>query len=199
MSDDFVLAELQALRDADRYLEAPPELEAKLMEAYRRHNALRTWRRIAPLFAVAAIVAWMAFVPRMHSRAASVPTAVETPLSLARTWRTLQRTTEALSPQTPPRIETTSVRTLKGAPRSTRLLAAKAVEVSEVATEFFPLIDTPPPFERGELMRVIVPAATMRKVGLPVSDNHLDDPVQADILVGQEGLARAIRFVDPRK
>jgi len=198
MSDDFVLAELQVLKDADRDLEAPPELEAKLMEAYRRHNALRTWKRFTPLFAVAALVAWMAFVPRTHSRAA-VPTFIETPLSLARSWRSLQRAGGDLSPQTPPRTETSSVRTLKGTPRSLKLLGAKAVEVSEVATEFYPLIDTPPPFERGELMRVIVPAATMRKVGLPVSDNHLNDPVQADILVGQEGLARAIRFVDSQK
>ncbi len=52
-----------------------------------------------------------------------------------------------------------------------------------------------PPFERGELVRVVVPASTMRDVGLPVSQDHLSDFVQADVLVGQEGLARAIRFV----
>jgi len=65
----------------------------------------------------------------------------------------------------------------------------------EITTEFYPLMEDPPPFERGELLRVSVPASAMRGVGLPVSEEHLEDLVQADVLVGQEGLARAIRFV----
>ena len=65
----------------------------------------------------------------------------------------------------------------------------------ETVTQFFPLLDVAPPFERGELLRVMVPASTMRRVGLPVNENRLADPVYADVLVGQEGLARAIRFV----
>jgi hypothetical protein len=66
----------------------------------------------------------------------------------------------------------------------------------ESVTPFYSLMDVQPPFERGELVRVLVPASTMRTVGLVVGEKHLKDPVQADILVGQEGLARAIRFVD---
>jgi hypothetical protein len=69
------------------------------------------------------------------------------------------------------------------------------VQTREVVTDFFPLLDVAPPFERGELLRVMVPASTMRKVGLPVNEDHLTDRVYADVLVGQEGLARAIRFV----
>jgi hypothetical protein len=66
----------------------------------------------------------------------------------------------------------------------------------EVMTEFYSLMEDAPPFERGELMRVTVTASAMRSVGLPVSEEHLDDVVQADVLVGEEGLARAIRFVN---
>lgn len=64
----------------------------------------------------------------------------------------------------------------------------------EIVTQFYPLMEYEP-FERGELLRVRLPAAAMRSVGLPVTEEHLTDPVQADILVGEEGLARAIRFV----
>jgi hypothetical protein len=67
--------------------------------------------------------------------------------------------------------------------------------VREMVTEFFPLMEDPPPFERGELLRVSLPASAMRGVGLPVNEDRLTDTVQADVLVGQEGLARAIRFV----
>lgn len=65
----------------------------------------------------------------------------------------------------------------------------------EIATEFFPLMDTPPPFERGQLVRMVVPASTMRDAGLPVPPERWNDRVQADVLVGEEGMARAIRFV----
>ena len=51
-------------------------------------------------------------------------------------------------------------------------------------TEFYPLIEDPPPFERGELLRVSLPASAMRSVGLPVSEDRLDETVQADVLVG---------------
>jgi hypothetical protein len=56
-------------------------------------------------------------------------------------------------------------------------------------------MDLAPPLERAELVRVTVPASTMRGVGMLVMASHLDDPVEADVLVGQDGMARAIRFV----
>jgi hypothetical protein len=65
----------------------------------------------------------------------------------------------------------------------------------EVVTDFFPLMDPAPPFERGQLLRVELPASAMQMVGLPVREDRLADSVQADVLVGEEGLPRAIRFV----
>jgi hypothetical protein len=35
----------------------------------------------------------------------------------------------------------------------------------------------------------------MQMVGLPVREDRLADSVEADVLVGEEGLPRAIRFV----
>ena len=64
-----------------------------------------------------------------------------------------------------------------------------------MVTEFFPMMDPAPPFDRGQLLRVQLPAAAMRSVGLPVREEHLADPIQADVLVGEEGMPRAIRFV----
>lgn len=68
-------------------------------------------------------------------------------------------------------------------------------QAREVVTDFFPLMDPAPPFERGQMLRVQLPASAMRTVGLPVREDHLADPIQADVLVGEEGMARAIRFV----
>ena len=76
-----------------------------------------------------------------------------------------------------------------------RAAAPAPPAVEEVVTEFYPLMDPAPPFERGRLLRVELPASAMRMVGLPVHAERLSDPVQADVLVGEEGLPRAIRFV----
>src|SRR5262249_42718840 len=65
----------------------------------------------------------------------------------------------------------------------------------EIVTDFFPLMDVPPPIERAQLVRVSVPASAMRTVGLPVREDRLTDRVQADVLVSEEGLATAVRFV----
>ena len=81
-------------------------------------------------------------------------------------------------------------------PRPARRQVAKhSAPRQEIVTDFFPLVDVAPPFERGELVRVNLPASAMRTVGLPVREERLSDRVQADVLVGQEGMPRAIRFV----
>lgn len=82
------------------------------------------------------------------------------------------------------------------APR--RVAAARPAEPPaprEVVTDFFPLMDVMPPMERAEIWRVSVPASTLRIVGLPVSPEQWSEEIPADVLVGEEGMARAIRFV----
>jgi hypothetical protein len=79
--------------------------------------------------------------------------------------------------------------------KAARRVPKSATRPREVVTDFFPLMDPAPPFERGQLLRVELPASAMQMVGLPVREDRLADPVQADVLVGEEGLPRAIRFV----
>lgn len=73
---------------------------------------------------------------------------------------------------------------------------------SEYATDFFPLSysDDQKPVESGEvirvqMVRVRMPRPALIAFGLPVNIEHDDAPVKADLLVGEDGLARAIRFV----
>ncbi len=76
-----------------------------------------------------------------------------------------------------------------------RIRHGRTRQPREIVTDFFPLIEAPPPLDHGELFRVTVSAAAMRTVGLPVSEDRLADRVQADVLVSEDGLATAIRFV----
>lgn len=51
------------------------------------------------------------------------------------------------------------------------------------------------PLERGQLIRVMVPRSTLGTFGLPVNPERAMVPVKADLVVGEDGMARAIRFI----
>jgi hypothetical protein len=75
--------------------------------------------------------------------------------------------------------------------------AARAAE-AESMTEFIPLVagvPAAPPLESGQLVRVQLPRAALASLGLPLNAERGDEPVKADVLLGGDGLARAIRFV----
>jgi hypothetical protein len=67
----------------------------------------------------------------------------------------------------------------------------------EVATQFYSLAedDELVSLESGYVMRVEVPASTLIQFDLLVTLESLTQPVQADLVIGQDGLARAIRFL----
>jgi hypothetical protein len=70
-------------------------------------------------------------------------------------------------------------------------------EDGEYSTDFFPLGygGDQNPMERGEVIRVQMPRSALIAFGLPVNVERADTPVKADLLVGEDGMARAIRFL----
>jgi hypothetical protein len=67
---------------------------------------------------------------------------------------------------------------------------------SETATDFIPL-----PYagrvmseESLDVIRVRMPRSAMARFGLPINAERALEPVSADIVFGQDGIARAIRF-----
>lgn len=68
---------------------------------------------------------------------------------------------------------------------------------TEIATDFIPLVnrESMRELDSGQLVRVELPRSALMSFGLPVSMEHANDRVKADVVVGQDGLARAIRFV----
>jgi hypothetical protein len=74
---------------------------------------------------------------------------------------------------------------------------AQAADAQEVATEFIPLVQAGPytQAEEGHLVRVELPRSALASFGLPVNAEAAGDRVKADVLMGQDGVARAIRFV----
>ncbi len=75
--------------------------------------------------------------------------------------------------------------------------AVAAEEQVEVATDYFPLqygtdltaLDGAP------VIRMEFPRTVLASFGLPMNPQRAAEPVQADVVLGRDGIARAIRFV----
>ena len=53
-----------------------------------------------------------------------------------------------------------------------------------------------PPMESGAIIRVALPVTELPSYGIQIVPDILTNAVEADLLVGQDGLARAIRLVN---
>jgi hypothetical protein len=68
---------------------------------------------------------------------------------------------------------------------------------TEVATDFFPLTytaDSTAP-ESGHIVRVKIARTALIAVGLPMNAARAGELITADVVIGDDGLARAIRFI----
>jgi hypothetical protein len=74
---------------------------------------------------------------------------------------------------------------------------SQAIARQEVTTAFLPLAYSGVPTSNGQLVRLVVPRTALVSFGLaPIeSPSSQSGTVLADVLVGEDGLARAIRFV----
>lgn len=102
---------------------------------------------------------------------------------------------ERVSPTGPP--ERTTERQFAGGTRRKRSGIRPKATTSEDETEFIFLANESQlvPLESGSVLRVEIPASALISMGLRITTEDLSKPVLADLLVGQDGLPRAIRFV----
>jgi len=176
--EQMLSEQLALLAKRSGVMEAPARVEAELLQAFRHKHARRAvwpyW-----LGTAAAVVATIFFVGQPKDM---MPPAVELPPVIA----AVPRDVPVVPPVAPvvPRVVRTALRSAPAQPR-------------EIATDFFamrtgPLVD---PGELSSLVRMSVPRSTMSQFGLPVDWANADAAIRADVLIGQDGVARAIRFV----
>ncbi len=86
-----------------------------------------------------------------------------------------------------------------GRRRTVRGAKASPTIREEVTTDFIALANENElvPLESGQVLRVELPTSTLISMGLPITAEDVSKPILADLLVGQDGMARAIRFVRP--
>jgi hypothetical protein len=67
----------------------------------------------------------------------------------------------------------------------------------EIATDFMPVSygDNLNEIDNGRIVRVEMPRSALAQFGLPVNMDRANERIKADVLIGDDGMARAIRFV----
>jgi hypothetical protein len=86
---------------------------------------------------------------------------------------------------------------LKPADKSLHDRVAEGSAQTEIATDFLPLVSggDSMPMESGRLVRVELPRSALLSMGLPMNIERAGEPVKADVLLGEDGVAKAIRFI----
>ena len=104
-------------------------------------------------------------------------------------------TAASTAPQVPPvALESASIAPQPLTVRSKRS-ARRAASPKSVTVDFVPLVPMAVDELSGsfQIVRVQMPRAALRALAGSVDAGRADDPVQADLLLGEDGMARAIR------
>ena len=82
------------------------------------------------------------------------------------------------------------------APAVVAALAVVPVAEEDADSSFYPLPEAEalPAVENAMVVRVQLPVSSLQLMGVPVGEERADASVQADLLLGQDGLARAVRL-----
>lgn len=216
--EEEMQASLSALRDEDQGLRPPEEIKHNLVAAFREQRSVshtnprrinRSWRiAMAAVAAVLLLFVGYAFVNSMRTRRddrSAFLTPSPTPstevakifggtdqmrLSTDRPKKGKNRTRSEKPerPEKPAPVGNVSYELGEFKPFTPRV---------ELATDFIPLVAARglPPSDSGQVIRVSMSRSAMAYFGLPVPPEAPGQQISADVLVADDGLARAIRFV----
>jgi len=126
------------------------------------------------------------------------PSAAVRQIALTRTPAVAPPDTKQFVDEMPaPRVRHSRRSVKKSVPQEHISSQAPAV-VREVATPFFalPFSDSALPLDQATMIRVELPRSAMELAGLPVDWDRRNQRIRADLVLGVDGLARAIRFVE---
>jgi hypothetical protein len=175
MNDQELLTNLRVL-GGEETAGAPPRVEEFLIAAFRQ----RARRRRAAFWIsagaglIAAGLAVLAWMPGRDSRVGPANAGIPATQEMAE------------EPVAPVGLD-------PEAPRANDAV----VHTDDVSESFYPLPEAEglPPADDVTVVRVQLTAGALEMMGVPWNETEAD-PVQADLLLGQDGLARGVRIVE---
>ena len=153
------------------------------------------WLRAAATVVVAAGAVWL-WSSTGDKAASDKPRVESTSVAEIRTPEAIQPAAPVQSAADVRRGSATALASQK--PRRSRQRALPAV-VRPVGFVALPGAAGLPDFESGEIVRMEIPLTSLPTYGIEILPDAQGSPVEADLLVGQDGQARAIRLVGPGK
>ena len=195
---------LESLREAYSQEQASSSTEEQLLSKFRSMNSsgrLRwSWRHwglaaAAALLLTCGLGLWLASrdtpPPQPRQQASAQPLRAKSVTAEGRSDRIVGPPAQAATPVKLRRvrkaINPVATRSARHAPGS---------ENSDAGAFIPTMFPTGTDADYGlQLVRVELPGRTMMSFGLPVDSRELNRPVKADLIIGPDGLTRAIRFV----
>jgi hypothetical protein len=207
-NEEMLTRGLQSLVLEMESLEAPAGIETKLLAEFRnrpvvaarKQGSSRYW-----LSAIAAILLLAIAIVAIRSRSANDNrvTQVETPRTPEvkvvpdkQEAKAVAENELAANDQEQKRSVSRPRRRATRASRPESALAANHV-TNEIATDFIPLgyMNAASLQDGGQIIRVELRRSALANFGFPVNMDRHNERVKADVLLGADGLAHAIRFV----
>jgi hypothetical protein len=186
---------LHRLAEEDERLRPSPAVEVNVIRAFRAQVPVPLWRSRAAWWMGAAAAVVLAAGVGMHRRR---PTSVSRsqPAAMVASGRSLTgapsapATAKALLSPKPP----TGTRVDRGAKE--KAPSRELAGFDELA-DFVPLpfAQDESPIGEGEVVRIRLSESALGLLGVPVGASTANEPVTADVVIGEDGVARAIRFV----
>jgi hypothetical protein len=208
--EDILTRGLRALAEEMETLDAPDELETKLLEAFRTRAIVvpiarkqlnsRYW-----LVAIAAVllIAISVVVVRWRTSDVNGPRQTVAQDAPQNKPEVVSKPTEDLGKNVEYQaVNAAGKRPIRKPARHTALPRPENTQLAnhatnEIATDFIPLsyMNVASLQDGGQIIRVELPRSALANFGLPVNMDRYNEKVKADVLLGVDGLAHAIRFV----
>ena len=203
---------LRALATEMEFASAPASIESDLLTAFNERNVptVPRWYRRYSTYATAAglllalaigIAAWKLTSPTDQKKVAVIPEPTKgepQPTDLTATAKDVQSQS---NPEIQPVVDRRQdhLKTPKTARRTRQVEETRSqASQSELATDFMPIgyVSSASLQDGGSVVRVELPRSTIISMGFAVNMDRYSERVKADVLLGADGLARAIRFVE---
>lgn len=208
--EEMLTRGLRSLAREMEPLEAPGAIETKLLAEFRNRSVAAPRRRVNVrywLSAVAAILLIAIAIVAMRSRTVNDNNPKQANVVLPRVQEAPQDNSNdkpinenglAVNNEQSPR-EVVAVQPKRRPNRVNRPAATVAANhvTNEIATDFMPLgyMNAASFQDGGQIIRVEMRRSALTNFGIPVNMDRYNEKVKADVVIGVDGLARAIRFV----
>ena len=184
--------ELQALASEDEKLQTPARVKENLLSAFREQGPrpARLGSRLSWAVVAAAVVlaGWLLVEQPWRNTGSPVAPRIQ----VAKSASLPQLGPVAPKVRAENKIAVTKRVRRPPRPRGMRTSADTADDFVALSSggSWYPMGD-------GMVVRVQVPRSAPALVGLPISSGDVSGTVTADVVLGEDGVARAIRFVQP--